>query len=92
MLAAIRPRQRRPWAYTPGELDFEVGFYLAKRRWGQGFAAEAAYAALKDPPQRLQLSKVCADHRPDNRASERNLKRSDLSLLIPCSTILPHPS
>lgn len=49
MLAAIRPRQRRPWAYTPGELDFEVGFYLANRRWGQGFAAEAAYAALKDP-------------------------------------------
>lgn len=31
VLAAIRPRQRRPWAYTHGELDFEVGFYFAKR-------------------------------------------------------------
>src|ERR1700732_782795 len=35
----------RPWAYTPGEADFEVGFHLVKRCWGKGFGTEAARRA-----------------------------------------------
>jgi RimJ/RimL family protein N-acetyltransferase len=26
----------RPWLYTPGEANFEVGFHRVKRCWGQG--------------------------------------------------------
>ena len=25
----------RPWLYTPGEANFEVGFHLVKRCWGK---------------------------------------------------------
>jgi Asp-tRNA(Asn)/Glu-tRNA(Gln) amidotransferase A subunit family amidase len=34
----------RPWVYTLGEADFEVGFHLVKRCWGKGFGTEAALA------------------------------------------------
>ena len=37
----------RPWLYTPGEANFEVGFHLVKRCWGKGFATEAAFGALE---------------------------------------------
>ena len=28
----------RPWLYTPGEANFEVGFHLVKRCWGKEFS------------------------------------------------------
>jgi RimJ/RimL family protein N-acetyltransferase len=37
----------RPWLYTPGEANFEVGFHLVKRCWDKGFATEAAFGALE---------------------------------------------
>src|SRR5271170_6920649 len=39
----------RPWLYTPGEANFEVGFHLVKRCWGKGFATEAASARSNTP-------------------------------------------
>ena len=36
----------RPWIYTTGERNFEVGFHLVKRSWGKGLATEAALGAL----------------------------------------------
>jgi [ribosomal protein S5]-alanine N-acetyltransferase len=65
----------RPWVYTPNEADFEVGFHLVKRYWGKGFGAEAALGALKYAWKELQLSKVYAGHHPNNRASERVLRK-----------------
>jgi len=50
----------RPWVYTPGGADF---------------ATEAAQGALEYAWEKLQLSKVYAGHHPDNRASERILKK-----------------
>jgi len=65
----------RPWLYTPGEANFEVGFHLVKRCWGKGFATEAAFGALEYAWEKLRLSKVYAGHHPDNRASEKILKK-----------------
>ena len=64
----------RPWVYTPSA-DFEVGFHLVKRCWGRGFGTEAAQGALDYAWEKLQLSKVYAGHHPDNRASEKILKK-----------------
>jgi ribosomal-protein-alanine N-acetyltransferase len=65
----------RPWVYTPGEANFEVGFHLVKRCWGKGYATEAALGAIGYAWEKLQLSKVYAGHHPDNRASEKILKK-----------------
>jgi [ribosomal protein S5]-alanine N-acetyltransferase len=79
----------RPWAYTPDEPSVEVGFHLAKRYWGQGFATEAAIGALDYAWQKLQLSKVYAGHHPDNRASERILKKLGFQFI---ETVLYEPT
>ena len=65
----------RPWAYTPGDADFEVGFHLVKRCWGKGFGTEAAVGALEYAWEELELSKVYAGHHPDNHASAKILKK-----------------
>jgi RimJ/RimL family protein N-acetyltransferase len=65
----------RPWIYTPGAADFEVGFHLVKRCWGKGFGTEAAQGALDYAWVKLRLSKVYAGHHPDNRASATILKK-----------------
>ena len=65
----------RPWVYTQGGADFEVGFHLVKRAWGKGFGTEAGRGALEFAWQELRLPKVYAGHHPDNRVSERILKK-----------------
>lgn len=65
----------RPWAYTPGEPNFEVGFHLVRRCWGKGLATEAALGALGYAWEKLRLAKVYAGHHPDNVASRRILEK-----------------
>jgi [ribosomal protein S5]-alanine N-acetyltransferase len=65
----------RPWIYTPNEGKFEVGFHLVKPCWGKGFGTEAALGALEYAWEKFHLSEVYAGHHPDNRASERILKK-----------------
>jgi hypothetical protein len=65
----------RPWLYTAGGANFEVGFHLVKRFWGKGFATEAAFGALEYAWEKLRLSQVYAGHHPHNRASEKILKK-----------------
>jgi [ribosomal protein S5]-alanine N-acetyltransferase len=65
----------RPWVYAPSEVNFEVGFHLVRRCWGKGLGTEAALGALQYAWGKLQLSKVYAGHHPDNRASEKILKK-----------------
>src|SRR5437868_4840395 len=57
----------RPWVYTPDEQNFEVGFHIVKRCWGQGFALEAAEGALDLGWRELRLAKIYAGHHPDNQ-------------------------
>ena len=85
----------RPWVYTPGEADFEVGFHLVKRFWGEGFATEAALGALEYAWEGLELSKVYAGHHPENRASAKILKKlgfESIEHVFYKPTGLMHPS
>lgn len=65
----------RAWIYTPGEPNFEIGFHIVKRCWGEGFATEAALGVLDYGWGKLRLSKVYAGHHPDNAASRRILEK-----------------
>lgn len=49
--------------------DIEVGWWLARDRWGLGLATEAARAAVADGFTRLDLERVVAITRPANRRS-----------------------
>jgi RimJ/RimL family protein N-acetyltransferase len=48
----------RPWLYTPGEANFEVGFHLVKRCWGKGFVTEAAFGALEYAWENRRRSRI----------------------------------
>jgi RimJ/RimL family protein N-acetyltransferase len=85
----------RPWMHTSSEVDFEVGFHLARRCWGKGFGTEAALGALEYAWKTLRLSKVYAGHHPDNRASEKILKKLGFEFIedvLYKPTGLMHPS
>lgn len=53
----------------------EMGFVLARRFWGQGYASEAADAVLGFAREELGLQRVEATCRPANIASQRVLRR-----------------
>ena len=85
----------RPWIYTSAEGNFEVGFHIVKRCWGKGFGTEAALGALEYAWTKLRLSKVYAGHHPDNRASEKILKKLEFEFIENVfykPTGLMHPS
>src|SRR5262249_22667510 len=65
----------RRWAYTPADVDFELGFHIVPRCWGYGLASEAARGALDYAWRVLRLAKVYAGHHPDNHASRRILEK-----------------
>ena len=77
------------------EADFEVGFHVVKRCWGKGFGTEAALGALEYEWEKLLLSKVYAGHHPENRASEKILKKLGFEFIenvYYMPTGLMHPS
>jgi RimJ/RimL family protein N-acetyltransferase len=85
----------RPWVYTPGEANFELGFHIVKRCWGRGFAIEAARGALDLGWRELQLPKIYAGHHPDNRASRHIVEKLGFTFLEDVfyePTGLMHPS
>jgi RimJ/RimL family protein N-acetyltransferase len=58
--------------FTPA---VEVGWRLARRYWGQGYALEAARAAIDDGFGRLGLDEIVAYTVPANRASRQVMER-----------------
>lgn len=54
--------------------DVEIGYWIARSRWGQGFAAEAAQAVV-DVARALGHRKLVAGHFTDNPASGRVLRK-----------------
>jgi RimJ/RimL family protein N-acetyltransferase len=63
----------RPWASTPNEKNFELGFHIVKRHWGKGYATEAAKGAIKYGHDKLHLIKLYAGHHPQNASSKKIL-------------------
>ncbi len=53
--------------------SYELGFHLREKYWGQGFASEAAKAAIDYSFHILKAKKLYAGHHPQNKASERLL-------------------
>ncbi len=55
--------------------EWEIGYWLAKRFWGQGLMSEAVKAILKENMNCLQADKIRADTFADNPASARLLAK-----------------
>ncbi len=58
--------------------DAEIGWWLARRCWGQGLATEAARLALRDVFQRVQLDKVVSVAMRENTPSIRVMHKLGL--------------
>jgi RimJ/RimL family protein N-acetyltransferase len=56
----------------------EIGWRLARHAWGQGYATEAAAAALQDGFGRLGFGEILAYTAPDNPRSQAVMARLDL--------------
>jgi RimJ/RimL family protein N-acetyltransferase len=63
----------QPPAFSPG--DVEVGWHLARRAWGRGFATEAARALVERAFQELPVPRVVAPIRVGNDRSCRVAER-----------------
>jgi len=55
--------------------EVELGYSFGTRWWGQGYAVEAARAALDEAFGPLGLERVLAITRPENQRSQRVLER-----------------
>jgi len=55
--------------------EVELGYSFARRWWGQGYAVEAARAALDEAFGPLEMERVIAITRPENHRSQRVLER-----------------
>lgn len=64
------------WRDAP---DPEIGWWLARSRWGQGLATEAARAALADAFERVHLERLISVAMPGNTASIGIMKKLGLT-------------
>ncbi len=58
--------------------NHEIGWRLMRQAWGQGYASEAAQAALHDAFTRIGLREVLAYTAPNNLRSQAVMKRLNL--------------
>lgn len=58
-----------------GTLEIEIGWWLARSRWGQGLATEAAREALRDAFERVGLERIVAIAQAANRASTHIMEK-----------------
>ena len=66
-------------APNPLHPGVEAGWRLARHAWGQGYASEAATAALKDGFERLGLKTIVAFTATDNLPSQAVMTRSGMT-------------
>lgn len=55
--------------------EYEIGFHLRQKFWGQGYAMEAADAAIQYAFTVLKAEKLFAGHNPKNIPSQKLLKK-----------------
>jgi RimJ/RimL family protein N-acetyltransferase len=67
----------------------ELGYWIARRHWGRGFATEAGRAVLETARHSLRLKRLGASHFLDNPASGRVLEKLGFK---PTGRIVPHYS
>jgi ribosomal-protein-alanine N-acetyltransferase len=60
------------WRDAP---DPEIGWWLARRWWGQGLATEAARSALHHAFEQAGLQRIISIARPENMASTRIMEK-----------------
>ncbi len=72
---------------VPGEGGFEVGWRLARRAWGHGYATEAARAAVGLAFDELQLPELFSMTAVTNTPSQAVMRRLGMTLL----THFEHP-
>lgn len=58
----------------------EIGWWLARARWGAGLATEAARVAMADAFERAKLDRIVSIARPENSASTRIMRKLGLKL------------
>ncbi|WP_051304675.1 GNAT family N-acetyltransferase [Chitinilyticum litopenaei] len=63
-----------------GELEADLGYWLAPAHWGQGYATEALLATRDYAFQRYELWQLTAHHLLDNPASGRVLAKCGFEL------------
>lgn len=61
--------------------DYEVGYRLLKKHWGQGYATEGSRMLVQYGLNELKLEKIVAFTHLDNKASQNVLRKSGLNLL-----------
>lgn len=62
-----------------GGPEIEVGYHLARRYWGQGFATEAARAAVRYGFETLGLDRIVGVVYPENLASRHVLEKCGMT-------------
>lgn len=58
-----------------GENEYEIGFHLRPKFWGEGYAVEAADAVIHYAFTVLNAKKLFAGHNPNNVASQKVLRK-----------------
>ncbi|MBV8602816.1 MAG: GNAT family N-acetyltransferase [Candidatus Eremiobacteraeota bacterium] len=61
-----------------GKTEFEVGYLIARRHWGKGYATEAARALLEDGFGRFGVPHMISLIHPENVASQRVAEHNGL--------------
>lgn len=78
----LRPREYRPYdasGVLQGPVqDAELGYRLARRFWGQGYATEMSRALVRHGFQQLGLPRIVAFVSPEHDASIRVLQKAGL--------------
>jgi len=67
-----------------GTSEIEIGWWLARNRWGKGLATEAAREAMRDAFDRVGLERIVAIAQPANRASTHIMEK--LGMKYECDT------
>ena len=58
----------------PEHQQAELGFWIGRERWGQGYAREAAAAVIRFGFESLELNRICAHHMARNPAAGKVLR------------------